>query len=277
MKLTKEEKSWILYDVGNSAFVLVMVTAIMPIFFKDYASKGVADAVATANWGFANSAASLILALLSPILGTLADYKDHKMRFFTFSLCMGLLFSGALIFVGEGMWLVCLTLFVFARVGWAGSNLFYDSAIVDVTSRDRMDHISSMGYAWGYIGSVVPFLLIMALIMGAGSTGYGRDLGFSVTLLILVILFIQIVAFSFALLYGRLAGIFSTLFILLFRHSYKNMLMAGIIIYCLITCIAFMLPSIADPALQIAVFWFIAFLVASFMAGAFLLQRIEKS
>lgn len=360
MKLTRQEKSWILYDVGNSAFVLVMVTAIMPIFFKDYASKGVADAVATANWGFANSAASLILALLAPILGTLADYKDHKLRFFIFFLAMGLLFNVTLLFVGQGMWLLCLMLFVFARVGWAGSNLFYDAAIVDVTGRERMDHVSSMGYAWGYIGSVVPFLLIMALIMGAGSatgagedasaagglpvfqtklgfavvalwwfafsipmirnvkqlnyippspslfsesfrrlaqtfqeirtrhrqaflflgayfcyidgvgtiismsSAYGRDLGFSVTLLIIVILFIQIVAFPFALLYGKLAGIFST----------KTMLMVGIIIYCFITGIAFSLPSISDPGLQIAAFWFIAFLVASSMGG---LQALSRS
>lgn len=359
MKLTREEKSWVLYDVGNSAFVLVMVTAIMPIFFKDYASKGIADAISTANWGFANSSASLILALLSPILGTLADYRDHKMRFFTFSLCMGLLFNVALIFVEEGMWLTCLMLFVFARVGWAGANLFYDAAIVDISSgRDQVDHVSSMGYAWGYIGSVVPFLVIIALIMGVGagsegsssesgalpvfqtklgffivalwwaafsipmirhvkqrnylplspspvfesflrlartfkeirtchrqaflflaayffyidgvdtvismSSAYGRDLGFSVTLLIVVILFIQVVAFPFALLYGRLARTFST----------KGMIMAGIIVYCAITCIAFALPSINDQTLRIASFWLIAFLVASSMGG---LQALSRS
>ncbi|MBF0467558.1 MAG: MFS transporter [Desulfamplus sp.] len=354
MNLTKEEKSWILYDVGNSAFVLVMVTAIMPIFFKDYASKGVADAVSTANWGFANSAASLILALLSPVLGTLADYKDRKMHFFIFFLCMGLIFNSALVFVQEGMWLTSLVFFVFARTGWAGSNLFYDAAIMDVTSgQDRIDHVSSMGYAWGYIGSVIPFLLIIALIMGtktgsdsgtlpvfqtkvgflivalwwaafsipmirnvkqhnylppspspvsesfrrlAGtfqeirtshrrafvflaayffyidgvgtiismSSAYGRDLGFSVTLLIVVILFIQLVAFPFALLYGRLSRIFST----------QNMIMAGIIVYCVIACIAFALPSITDSDLQIAAFWFIAFLVASSMGG---LQALSRS
>lgn len=353
MKLTIEEKSWVLYDVGNSAFVLVMVTAIMPIFFKDYASKEIADVVSTANWGFANSSASLILALLSPILGTLADYKDHKMRFFIFFLCMGLIFNLALIFVEEGMWLMCLILFVFARVGWAGSNLFYDAAIVDVCPvRDRVDHVSSMGYAWGYIGSVMPFLLIMALIMGVGagsagtlpafqtklgfiivalwwaafsfpmirhvkqhnylppsaspvadsfrrlvrtfqeirtnhrqaflflaayffyidgvgtiismSSAYGRDLGFSVTLLIVVILFIQVVAFPFALVYGRLARIFST----------KNMIMTGIIVYCIISCIAFALPSINNSDLKVAAFWFIAFLVASSMGG---LQALSRS
>ncbi|MGD9733931.1 MAG: MFS transporter, partial [Desulfamplus sp.] len=96
------------------------------------------------------------------------------------------------------------------------------------------------------------------------SSAYGRDLGFSVTLLIVVILFIQIVAFPFALLYGRLARKFST----------RNMIMAGIIVYCIISCIAFALPSITDSNLQVAAFWLIAFLVASSMGG---LQALSRS
>ena len=132
--LSREEKSWVLYDAANSAFVLVMITAIMPIYFKDVAAKGVADAVATSNWAFANSTASLILALLAPVLGTMADYKDRKKPFFLFFLFTGLVFTVALTVPLEGRWLLCLLLFIGARVGWAGANLFYDAFLVDVAA-----------------------------------------------------------------------------------------------------------------------------------------------
>ncbi|MFC2155695.1 MFS transporter, partial [Acidobacteriota bacterium] len=163
--MTKEEKSWILYDVGNSAFVLIIVTTIMPIFFKEIASKGIPDAVSTANWGFANSLASLVLAVLAPILGSIADFQYLKKRFFVFFLCVGLIFTLLLTFSGPGAWLYCLLIYIFSRVGWAGANIFYDAFIVDVTDKKRMDMISSRGYAYGYIGSVFPFLIVIAAIL----------------------------------------------------------------------------------------------------------------
>jgi UMF1 family MFS transporter len=348
IKLTDEERSWALYDVGNSAFVLVMVTTIMPIFFKDFAAGDLPAAVSTANWGFANSAASLILALLAPILGAMADYRDRKKSFFLVFLCLGLCFTLALPLIQKGQWLVCLALFVMARVGWAGANIFYDAFIIDVTSHARMDTVSSRGYAYGYIGSVAPFLVVIALILSAGmadglpvtrtkigfvvvalwwlafslplirnirqvhylptsatpvrdsfarlfgtfreirrhrqaflfllayffyidgvdtiismAMAYGRDLGFGVTLLIAVLLFIQIVAFPFALLYGRLAS----------RFSAKKMLLAGIAVYSFVTFIAFLLPSIEDLRMKTLAFWGVAFLVASSMGGIQALSR----
>ena len=162
--MTKEEKSWILYDVGNSAFVLIVVTTIMPIFFKDIASKGISDAVSTANWGFANSLASLVLAVLAPILGSIADFQYLKKRFFVFFLFVGLIFTLLLTFSGPGAWLYCILVYIFSRVGWAGANIFYDAFIVDVTEKKRMDMISTRGYAYGYIGSVFPFLIVIATI-----------------------------------------------------------------------------------------------------------------
>ncbi|MGW8158598.1 MAG: MFS transporter [Desulfoprunum sp.] len=348
IKMTTEEKSWVLYDVGNSAFVLVMVTAIMPIFFKDYAASSLPAAVSTANWGFANSTASLILALLAPILGAMADYRHRKKFFFLVFLAVGLCFNLALPAVREGQWLLCLVLFVLARVGWAGTIIFYDAFITDVTSHARMDTISSRGYAWGYIGSVIPFLAVIGLLLSAGmasglpvvptkigfivvalwwlafsiplvrnvrqihylppsatplhdslarlvttfrqirrhrraflfllayffyidgvdtiitmSMAYGRDLGFGVTLLIAVLLFIQIVAFPFVLLYGRLAV----------RFSARTMLLAGIAVYGLVTFIAFLLPSITDMGMRTIAFWGVAFLVASSMGGIQALSR----
>jgi len=345
----REEFSWILYDVGNSAFVLVMVTALMPIFFKDVAAVGMPASVSTANWGFANSAASFILAFLSPVLGAMADYKGKKKRFFLFFLFLGISFTLSLSLIGKGQWLLCLVLFILARVGWAGTNIFYDAFLIDVASRSRMDLISSRGYGYGYIGSVIPFLIVMGILFTAGmddglpvsatracfvlvalwwlllslpaiknlkqhnyipvssspvfhsfsrlirtlkdirlhrqpflflaayffyidgvgtiismSTAYGRDLGFGATFLIVVLLFIQIVAFPFALLFGRLAGIFST----------RRMLLAGIGVYSIATLLAFLLPSIGDSSVKILVFWLVAFLVASSMGG---MQGLSRS
>lgn len=348
MRMTREERDWILYDVANSAFVLVMVTAIMPIYFKDVMAVDLQPHVATANWGFANAAASLILALLAPVLGAMADYPGRKKRFFVGFVIAGVLLNLALPLVPAGQWLPCLLLFTLARVGWAGANIFYDAFLIDITSLERMDLTSARGYAYGYIGSVVPFVAVIGLILFAGggdtlpatparigfvivalwwlcfslpamrglrqihalpasttpfrdsfrrlgnimteirrhpqvflfliayffyidgvdtvismATAYGRDLGFSVSMLIAVLLFIQIVAFPFALLYGRLADRFST----------KAMLMGGILIYCLVTICAFLMPSIADPQLKNAAFWCIAFLVASSMGGIQALSR----
>ena len=90
LRLTREERSWVLYDVANSAFVLVMVTAVMPLYYKEVIATGLPDAIATANWGFANAAASLALALLAPLLGALADYRRRKKPFFAAFLVLGL-------------------------------------------------------------------------------------------------------------------------------------------------------------------------------------------
>lgn len=167
--MTRAEKSWILYDVANSAFVLVVVTAVMPIFFKEVAAQGVAPAVSTAWWGYANSLSSAILAVSAPFLGAFADYQGWKKRLFAAFFLCGVIATALLAFSGPGAWMYCLAVFVVARTGWAGANVFYDSFITDVTEPGRMDRISTAGYAWGYIGSVAPFLVVIALILGLRS------------------------------------------------------------------------------------------------------------
>lgn len=162
-KLTNKEKYWILYDVGNSAFVLLIAT-IIPIYFNYLTgSAGVSEVNSLAYWGYAASAATIIVALIGPILGTIADTKNYKKPLFTISMMVGVIGCAALAFPTS--WVVFLSVFIIAKVGYNASLIFYDSMLVDVTEHDRMDVVSSHGYAWGYIGSCVPFIISLVFVL----------------------------------------------------------------------------------------------------------------
>nr|VFJ78531.1 MAG: MFS transporter, UMF1 family [Candidatus Kentron sp. FW] len=169
---TRQEKSWIAYHVAKSAFALTVSAVIMPIFFKDFASRGIDSTISTANWAFGLSAASLCVALLSPILGSIADHKNVKKGFLAFFLFEGILFTGALVFVQEGAWFICLVIYILAKIGFSGADMFYNALLVDVTSKKRMDRVSANGFGWGYIGGVIPFVICMGIIfIGEGNQG----------------------------------------------------------------------------------------------------------
>ena len=181
-KLTKLEKFWILYDVGNSAFAL-LVSTIIPIYFKNMAAAaGISDADSTAYISYAISISTVIVAILGPTLGTLADNRNHKKPLFTFFMMMGVLGCAALSV--PAAWLIFLVIFVIAKVGFAGSLIFYDSMLVDVTTDERMDEVSSHGYAWGYIGSCVPFVISLVLILQAGNIGISGTVAMGIAFLI---------------------------------------------------------------------------------------------
>lgn len=174
--MTKAERSWILYDCANSAQTLIVTTTILPIFFKTFAAKGMADTESTYYWGVGNTIAMLFVAVLSPILGALADHRGYKKRLFTFFLLVGVIATAALPAVREGQWLFCLMLFGFSTIGFYGAVVFYDSFLVDVATKDRMDWVSSSGFAWGYIASTVPYLACVALITQAKTLGFASSL-----------------------------------------------------------------------------------------------------
>lgn len=163
MKFTKSEKSWIFYDVANSAYTLTVMTVLFPILFIDIATKnGVSSSNATAYTQYAKSFYSIIIALLAPILGTYADYQGRKKKFFVFFVSLGLL--GAFLLSIPGLsWKIILLVYIVATLGYSGANVFYDSFLTDVTTNDRMDKISSHGYGWGYIGSIIPFIIGMII------------------------------------------------------------------------------------------------------------------
>ena len=167
-KTTKKEKSWIMYDWANSAYSMTMLSTILPIYFTSVVGEaGISKDLATSYWGYTNSIASLIVAVLAPIMGGLADYMGVKKKFFKIFTFTGIIFTGLIAFVPHGRWIPLLGIYVISLIGFSLSNVFYDSFLTDVTSDDRMDNVSSLGYAYGYIGSTIPFIVCMALIIGA--------------------------------------------------------------------------------------------------------------
>ncbi len=339
--MTKKERSWILYDVANSAFSVVMMTAILPIFFKSFAAKGVSTAQSTAYWGYGNTIASLFVAFLAPILGTIADYRDVKKKFLIFFISVGVIFTLSISMIQEGQWLQCIILYIFSVIGFSGANVFYDAFLVDVTTDKRMDWVSSSGFAWGYVGSLVPFGLSIAFITLApkfdisnifatkvafGITGlwwlllsipimknvsqnyyierepqaikksfarlaktfgnikqyknaflfllayffyidgvstmikmsgaYAIDIGVDSTTLLIIFAAIQLVAWPFAILYGKLVKKFKT----------KPLLYFAIFTYMVVSIYAFFIKTVID-------YWILAMLVASAQGGIQALSR----
>ncbi len=347
--MTRQERSWVLYDWANSAYSIIITTAIFPIFFKSVAASGAPGYQSTAWWGYANSLYTLLLAVMAPVLGTIADYQARKKKFFLFFFLLGVLSTLSLYFVGQGEWVKALLIYMGSALGFSGANIFYDAFLVDVTTEDRMDWVSTNGYGWGYLGSTIPFVLCLILItqhkifgfassdpavrisflvtglwwllftvpllrnvrqvyfiapsaspvrdsfrrIGETLRGIKRyrnlavflaayffyidgvdtiikmatpiaiDVGINENMLLVVLMAIQIVAFPFALLYGRLAR----------RFSARTMLFAGIGIYVVITLLAFFLPSLGSLEAKTALFWVLSMLVATSQGGIQALSR----
>lgn len=161
-KLTTREKKWIVYDVGNSAFVLLS-TAIIPIYANSLLTAAGEDNIVS-TWGYAQTIASLVIAVLMPILGSIADIQGMKIKFF-----IGFFLTGVVACCAMALplaWLPFLILCVLATIGLNGSLTFYDSMLIDTTSNERMDKVSSHGYGWGYVGSTIPFIVCIAVIFG---------------------------------------------------------------------------------------------------------------
>ncbi|MDR0948884.1 MAG: MFS transporter [Lachnospiraceae bacterium] len=161
MKLTREEKSWITYDWANSSYATIMVAAIFPIYFSTV-SAGSGEA-GDFWWGIATSIATVLMALCAPIVGALADYKGWKTKLFQIFLVIGVGFT---LFAGiVTSWPLLIVGYVLSHIGWSGTLLLSDSFLTDITSRDRMDKVSALAYASGYLGgSTIPFLISILLI-----------------------------------------------------------------------------------------------------------------
>ncbi len=342
--VSKKERSWILYDWANSAYSMTVTSAILPIYFSSMVTAaGHSSETATAYWGYVNSFASILVAISSPILGRLADYFGMKKKLFTIFSFLGIIFTGALAFIPFGAWVPLMLTYIVTAVGFSSGNVFYDSFLTDVTTEERMDKISTAGFAFGYIGSTIPFIVCMLFVILAQkgilpisvvtasrisfiitaiwwfvftlpmyreveqihglqgkfslieaiktfgqsfnkiknnkrvfyfllayffyidgvdtiikmAASYGTALGLSSTVLLLVLLFTQFVAFPFAILYGKLAD----------KYGAKTMIYTGVFIYTCIVIYAYFIKTEAD-------FWILAFLVGTSQGG---IQGISRS
>lgn len=339
IKMTSLEKKWVLYDVGNSAFTMLIAT-IMPIYFNHLAGQaGIEPHDYLAYWGYAASIVTVLVVLTGPVLGALADTKNYKKWLYFAAMLVGVM--GCAVLGGITSWLVFLVIFVLAKYGYSSSLIFYDSMLADVTTDERMDKVSSAGYAWGYIGSCIPFVASLALVLlyekigltfnaamiaafaingiwwlamslplmrsyeqknfvvavrnplreSAGrivatlkdmrnkpqvllfvvsfflyidgvytiidmATAYGQALGLDSTGLLLALLVTQIVAFPFALLFGRLAQ----------KYTTEKLITVCIAAYVLIAVYAIFLRTQAQ-------FWVLAVCVGMFQGGIQALSR----
>lgn len=184
-KMTALEKKWVLYDVGNSAFIMLAAT-IFPIYFDQLAGKaGISSVNYLAYWGYAASICTLLVAILGPTLGAVADTKNYKKAIFTVFLVVGV--TGCIVLGFLSSWVWFLGVFILAKTGYSSSLIFYDAMLPDVTKHERMDVVSSQGFAWGYIGSCIPFIAALGVVLGANKLGLGVQtsmvLAFTITAL----------------------------------------------------------------------------------------------
>jgi len=172
-RLTRTEKSWIMYDWANSVYATIMMAAVFPIYFTN-----VADSAGQSGdywWGIGTAAAMIIVALLAPIVGALSDFIGYRKKLFILFFALGVGFTLASAFFNN--WVLLLLGYAISHIGFSGSCLVYDSFLAEVTEPNRMDKVSGYGFAFGYIGgSTIPFLISIALITFGGNFGIGSTL-----------------------------------------------------------------------------------------------------
>lgn len=182
-QFNKAEWSWMFQDWANSAYSLMITTAIFPIFYKSVADAGgISGADSTAYLGYTNAIATVLTAVLAPFLGTSADYKGYRKPLFTISTLLGIIAVFSMMFIGNGNWFLLLVVYAISSFGFHVANIFYDSSIMDVTTPERLDQVSSTGFGLGYIGSVFPFLIFMVFqLTGIFPANVTVNIGFLLT------------------------------------------------------------------------------------------------
>lgn len=168
----KAVRSWIMYDWANSAFVTTMVAAVLPIFYFDVAAKGLPDYMAASYWSYTQTIAMVLVAIMAPFLGAVADLSGYKVRFLRIFAYMGIMATALFVLVGNGDWLLASALFIIGQVGFSGGNTFYDSMLTDLVPREKRDMVSSKGYSLGYLGGGLLLAVNLLMIQQPGLFGF---------------------------------------------------------------------------------------------------------
>jgi len=161
----KQVYAWTLYDGANSAFATTVMAAVLPTFYSSVAAGNLAPNLASSYWGYSNTIAMIFIALSAPVLGAIADFRSSKLRFLKIFLVLGIFFTAALYLIQKGDWLAASAFYIVARIGFAGTNIFYDSLLPHVAPKDRIDQVSLLGYAVGYLGGGLLLALNLWFIM----------------------------------------------------------------------------------------------------------------
>ena len=160
----KKIYSWALYDWANSAFATTVMAGFFPLFFSQYWSDSTSLSSSTFYLGLGNSVASIIVALLAPVLGAIADNGSFKKKFLIFFAFLGVVMTIGLGFIAQGMWPIALLVYIFATIGFSSANTFYDSLLPAVSSKENVDYVSALGFSLGYLGGgiliVINFLML---------------------------------------------------------------------------------------------------------------------
>ncbi|MGD8945184.1 MAG: MFS transporter [Desulfobacterales bacterium] len=162
---------WAIYDWANSVYVTTVMAGFFPVFFKKYWSAGADVNLSTAQLGFANSIASLLVALMAPVLGAIADKGSARKKFLIFFAYLGVLMAAGLFLVQEGQWGMAIFVYVIGIIGFSGANVFYDSLLPSVAGEDNIDRVSSLGFALGYLGGGI--LLLINVMMFSFPQSFG--------------------------------------------------------------------------------------------------------
>lgn len=169
---SRELRAWAMYDWANSAFATTIMAAFLPLYYSQVAASQLPATVATAYWGYTTAIALAIIAVLSPVLGAIADYMGAKKRFLAVFMSFGATFTALLYFVGEGDWRLASAIFIVANIGFAGANVFYEALLPSVARMDDVDRVSTAGYAIGYVGGGVLLALNAAWYLSPESFGF---------------------------------------------------------------------------------------------------------
>lgn len=168
MEIKKHQRAiqaWAMYDWANSAFVTTVMAAVLPVYYANVAAVNLEPNLRTAAWAYTTTISLLIVAVIGPILGAMADFSGSKKKFLTAFVVMGVIGTAALFFIGEGDYLLASVFYVVASLGFSGSIVFYDSLLPHVARPDEIDQVSSRGYAMGYLGGGILLAVNLAMIM----------------------------------------------------------------------------------------------------------------